>query len=331
MENASKEIQQILYDTFKKEGFIMVLLDHDNTQAGTEDVAMRAQHSLTSKLFSLKNINNLPQEIADEDLYVETFKGRTYKETLEKFTKYGVKLTSEEIQEYVEQEREDVIKAFAEKEVKALPGSIEIAQMISEHQKENPDNFKISCATVTSSKLKRVNISMKSCGLNDFFNNEDSNAFNIYSGTDEIEKGTITRSKPSGEIFLHAINKEIEKNNEILSFNNQIDPINTPVTFLILEDSVSGIKSGNAAKKELKNKNNNLSVIVIGVTAASNNPEKDAQNLLSQGANYVLPTLCDLNDSIIEAKMRFEAEKKKESVLDYGNLFRILDVGKIRS
>lgn len=190
-----------------------ILFDCDNTLVKSEDLAFEACADLINEVMAKQGIN---QRFTGETL-ITSFVGRNFRGMMEVLQDdYKFKLSPEELETYVATEVDRVI---AKLQAKAEPcdGSMEVLTKLY-------DDKKYKLAVVSSSALRRVQVSIAKTGQDKFFPIDE-----VYSAATSLPMPT---SKPDPAIYLHVLEKHGVKPEECVA----------------IEDSMSGATAAVRAK-----------------------------------------------------------------------------------
>ncbi|TQS33905.1 hypothetical protein Golomagni_05736 [Golovinomyces magnicellulatus] len=166
-----------------------LLFDCDNTLVLSEALAFDACAALVSRILASKGIEI---NYSGEKLLAE-FVGQNFRGMICKLAeKYSLEISTEELETYVKDEEEEVIKKLRE----AVIPCKGVTEVLDQLHKKGTYNL----AVVSSSALRRVLITLNTVGFDRFF---DLNTA-VFSAATSLSKPT---SKPDPAIYLWAMEK----------------------------------------------------------------------------------------------------------------------------
>ncbi|SPN97633.1 probable HAD superfamily hydrolase [Cephalotrichum gorgonifer] len=189
-----------------------ILFDCDNTLVLSEELAFAACADLINEICEKQGVE---KRFTGESLILE-FVGQNFRGMLGSLqARYGIKLTPEELEDYVKAE-EDAVIAKIRAHGQPCVGVMEQLEKLAAEKKYH-------LAVVSSSAKRRVVASIEKVGQDKFFKNEE-----VFSAATSLP---VPTSKPDPAIYLHAakvLGKDVSE-------------------CLAIEDSKSGTTSGHRA------------------------------------------------------------------------------------
>ncbi|KAK2069537.1 hypothetical protein P8C59_004107 [Phyllachora maydis] len=167
-----------------------LLFDCDNTLVLSEDLAFEGCADLINDICQAKQVP-LPQPFTGETLMVE-FVGQNFRGMMAALQqRHGFALDPAELDGYVRRE-EDVVIAKLQAKLRPCPG---VAAVLAALAAPSP-RPRYTLAVVSSSALRRVQVSVDKVGLGPYFGDR------VYSAATSLPTPT---SKPDPAIYLHAL------------------------------------------------------------------------------------------------------------------------------
>ncbi|KAK5046306.1 hypothetical protein LTR84_008449 [Exophiala bonariae] len=221
-----------------------ILFDCDNTIVKSEDVAFAACAELVNEVLAKHGIN---EQFTGESL-IAKFVGHNFRGIMEILQDdYNFKLSAEELNAYVSTEVDRVITKL---QAKAEPcdGSMEVLTKLY-------DEKKYKLAVVSSSALRRVQVSIAKTGQDKFFLADE-----VYSAATSLPKPT---SKPDPAIYLHVLDKYDVKPEECVAIEDSMSGATAAVRAKIPLIGYVGAYLTDAKKDEITDKFASLGCTVV--------------------------------------------------------------------
>jgi HAD superfamily hydrolase (TIGR01509 family) len=199
----SEQPQQQQQQEQKPRKVTQLLFDCDNTLVLSEELAFEACADVLNRILEAHGI---PDRYSGPEL-IKEYVGMNFRGMLRAIAKkYGIQLTPEEEERYVQEEEDQVIKTLTEK---AKP-----CEGCSEELKKLYEEGKYGMAIVSSSALRRVAASVQKVDQQKYFPKG-----HIFSAATSLPRPT---SKPDPAIYLHALEKLGKKPEECVAIEDSL-------------------------------------------------------------------------------------------------------------
>jgi len=163
-----------------------ILFDCDNTLVLSEELAFEACADLANEILEKQGISD---RYTGNQLIVD-FVGQNFRGMMVSLQKkYEFELSSEELDRYVKEEENAVIKKLEEKGQPCIGAMDELDKLAA--------SKKYGLAVVSSSALRRVQASLKKVGQDKYFPID-----HVFSAATSLEKPT---TKPDPAVYLHSL------------------------------------------------------------------------------------------------------------------------------